>query len=84
MYETDLEDSGYTMAQARFRVMNDCFYILLRSYVRVDGMRVRLMDTRIFHDFTTNYILREFTHKEADFTELRAAGFSPSSEWMLS
>lgn len=84
LHECDLEDSGYTMGQARFRVMNDCFYILLRSYVRVDGVRVRLMDTRIFHDFTSNYLLREFTHKEGDYTEIRANGFNPSSEWMLS
>jgi len=64
--------------------MNDCFYVLLRSYVRVDGVRVRLMDTRIFHDFTSNYLLREFTHKEGDYADLRAAGFNPTSEWMLS
>ena len=56
LYECDLEDSGYTMGQCRFRVMNDSWYILLRSYVRVDGVRVRIMDTRLFHDFTTRCI----------------------------
>jgi len=72
------------MAQCRFRIMNDCWYVLLRSYVRVDGVRVRVLDTRIFHDFSTRVILREFTHRETSFDELRQLGFSPSSEWMLS
>ena len=84
LFECDLEDSGYTMGQCRFRVMNDCWYVLLRSYVRVDGVCVRILDTRLFHDFSTRSILREFTHREANFDELRQAGFSLSSEWMLS
>jgi len=84
LFECDLEDSGYTMGQCRFRVMNDSWYVLLRSYVRVDGVRVRIMDTRLFHDFSTRCILREFTLKEATFDELRSAGFNLSGEWMLS
>jgi len=84
LFECDLEDSGYTMGQCRFRVMNDSWYVLLRSYVRVDGVKVRVLDTRIYHDFATNYILREFTHREATFDELRQSGFNLSSEWMLS
>ena len=72
------------MGQCRFRVMNDSWYILLRSYVRVDGVMVRILDTRLFHDFQTCHILREFTHREGSFDELRQAGFSLSSEWMLS
>lgn len=84
LFECDLEDSGYTMGQCRFRVMNDCWYVLLRSYVRVDGVCVRVIDTRLFHDLNTRCILREYTHREASFDELRQLGFSLSSEWMLS
>lgn len=72
------------MGQVRFRVMNDSFYVLLRSYVRVDGVRVRILDTRIFHEYGTNFLLREFKHQESDFTSLRAKGFTPGSDWMLS
>ena len=49
LFECDLEDCGYSMSKLRFRVMKDCFYVLLRSYLRVDGMKVRIFDTRIFH-----------------------------------
>ena len=71
LFECDLEDLGYTMGQCRFRVMNDSWYVLLRSYVRVDGVKVRIMDTRLYHDFSSNCILREFTHREANYEELR-------------
>lgn len=64
--------------------MKDCFYVLLRSYLRVDGVIVRSLDTRIFGDFGSNYMLREFQHKEATIDELRMKGFIPDSEWMLS
>ena len=75
MHEADLEDCGYTMGQVRFRSMDDSFFILVRNYVRVDGVRVRVLDTRLYHNFQSNYILRQFTHKEADFAMLRKAGF---------
>mgnify|MGYP000984645007 CR=1 FL=1 len=67
MFECDLEDSGYTLSIVKFRVMADCFYVLLRFYLRVDGVRVRILDTRIFHSFDTNYIIREFTHRESNY-----------------
>lgn len=60
LFETDLEDCGYSMSMVRFRVMADCFYILLRYYLRVDGVSVRIIDTRIFHEFGQDYIHREF------------------------
>ncbi len=59
------------MGLCRFRVMNDSWYVLLRSYVRVDGVCVRILDTRIFHDLSTREILREYTHREGTFDELR-------------
>jgi type 2A phosphatase activator TIP41 len=58
--------------------------MIIRYYLRVDGVRVRVLDTRVFHDYKTNYLLREFTHREDDFETLKAKGFNPGSEWMLS
>ena len=55
--------------------MDDSFFILVRSFVRVDGVKVRLLDTRIYHEFGTNYLLREFKHLESDFEMLRGQGF---------
>ena len=47
-YEDELGDKGYTKVNARFRVMADCFYVLFRSYTRVDHVLVRILDTRVF------------------------------------
>ena len=60
LFESDLEDCGYCMCKIRFRVMADCYYILLRYFLRVDGVLVRSLDTRVFHEFKTDYIHREF------------------------
>ena len=83
MFESDLEDCGYVMSKIRFRVMNDCFYVLLRYYLRVDGVCVRIYDTRVFHKYGTDHIHREFQHRESTWAQLRQKGFDVSSDWML-
>lgn len=83
LFEDELDDNGHTSSKVRFRIMADCFYVLVRYYLRVDGVLVRIYDTRIFHDFKTNEILREFWYKEATYDELRQKGFDLGSEWGL-
>ena len=63
--------------------MNNCFFGLLRSYLRVDNVIVRILDTRIFHIFGNNYIFREFQVKENTYDELKSRGFKFSSDWSL-
>ena len=84
LYESDLDDQGYCADTLRFRVMNDCFYVLHRFYLRVDEVLVRIYDTRIFHSYDQDFILREFQYKENTYDELRAKGFKLGSEWALS
>jgi type 2A phosphatase activator TIP41 len=60
LFESDLEDCGYMMSKIRFRIMGDCWYVLLRYYLRVDGVSVRCFDTRVFHAFGTDNVHREF------------------------
>lgn len=84
LFECDLEDCGYAMSKVRYRVMADCFYVLLRYYLRTDGVNVRIFDTRIFHEFGTDFIHREFQYRESTYDELRKINFDLSSEWLLS
>jgi len=63
--------------------MKDCFYCLVRYYVRVDNVIVRILDTRIFHDFTEDHFIWEFWYKEATYDELWAKGFSFNSDWTI-
>ena len=84
LYEDEFADRGYSKSYVRFRVMHDCFFILQRSYIRIDHVTVRILDTRIFHQFTTDHLIRDFCHKESTYDELRLAGFQFGSEWLLS
>jgi len=61
LYEDELGDNGSVSTEVRFRTMKDCWFALIRHYMRVDDVVIRIYDTRLFHDYSTNYILREFT-----------------------
>ena len=84
LYEDEFADRGFSKSYVRFRVMKDCFFVLLRSYIRIDHVAVRIFDTRIFHQFTQDHLIRDFCHKESTYDELRQAGFGFGSDWLLS
>ena len=46
------------------------WYALLRQEVRVDGVMVRQVDTRVFHLLGSDYVLRQFAWKDADYNTL--------------
>lgn len=52
------------------RVMPTFFLILMRFYLCVDDVLVRIRDVRIFHDFATTHLLREQTQHEDTFAAL--------------
>lgn len=70
LYEDELHDNGIASCVVKIRVMPSSFFVLLRFFLRVDNVMVRVNDTRVYHDFTTNYILREYTNKESGVKEL--------------
>lgn len=82
LWEDELGDNGISTCEFRFRVMNDCFFGLLRHYLRVDDVLVRIYDTRIYHEFEKNYILREFTVREDSYDGIKSQGFQFSPQWM--
>ena len=82
-YEDELDDNGQSKCHLRVRAMEDCWYALLRSYVRVDHVMVRVLDTRIFHSYGEREVLREFQHREATYEELTKAGFVFSPQWAI-
>lgn len=80
-FEDQLDDSGHSKCYIRLRAMSDCWYVLLRSYIRVDGVLIRLLDTRLYHEYGKSEVLREFRVLESSFEELRTAGFVRSPLW---
>lgn len=82
LFEDELGDCGLSQSTFRFRVMGDCFFGLLRHYLRIDDVCIRIYDTRIYHTFGTNYILREFSVRENTFDELRKKGFKFGADFI--
>lgn len=71
LYEDELHDCGCSMLSVKIRVMPTYFFVLMRFYMRVDNVIVRVNDTRLFHEVGTDYILREFTSKESAISDLK-------------
>ena len=89
LYESELEDTGTSCLTVKVRVMPRCWYVLLRFFLRVDGVLVRLRETRLFCKFSTSNngggaseeekveVLREIKYQEGSFDELTAGGAPP-------
>jgi hypothetical protein len=54
LFEDELHDNGTASFSIRIRVMKSCYYILVRNFVRVDDVVVRIRDTRYFYIFPTH------------------------------
>ncbi|KDD74398.1 hypothetical protein H632_c1343p1 [Helicosporidium sp. ATCC 50920] len=68
LYDSELEDNGLASLTVKVRVMPRCWYVLMRFFVRVDGVLVRVRDVRLFCRFDgrdfADRVLRETTHFE--------------------
>ncbi|KAJ3290595.1 hypothetical protein HDU79_003123 [Rhizoclosmatium sp. JEL0117] len=67
LYEDELGDNGSCTLTARVRVMPTCFLILLRYFLRVDGVLFRVHDTRLFHAFHSTTVIRETSTRECSY-----------------
>jgi len=85
LYEDELADNGIAQLVVKVvrcdcpcgltskqRVMPTCFLILQRYFLRVDGVRFKVLDTRLFHAFSHgDYLIREFKTREAEYDFLK-------------
>ena len=46
------------------------FFILLRFFMRVDGVLIRCFDTRYYYEIENDYILREYLERESPMPTL--------------
>ncbi|GAV71848.1 TIP41 domain-containing protein [Cephalotus follicularis] len=82
LYEDELADNGVSLLTVKVRVMPNCWFLLLRFWLRVDGVLMRLRDTRvhcIFSDSANPVILRENCWREATFQALSVKGYPTDS-----
>nr|XP_026491671.1 TIP41-like protein [Vanessa tameamea] len=65
LFEDELHDHGISKLSVKIRVMPSYWFVLLRHFLRVDDVLVRSHETRMFHMLNSDYVLREYTIKEA-------------------
>ncbi|EPE07060.1 type 2a phosphatase activator tip41 [Ophiostoma piceae UAMH 11346] len=73
LYESELDDNGISILRVKIRVMPQRLLLLSRFYLRVDNVVVRVRDTRVYVDFATDEVLREYTAREDSFDNVRRA-----------
>ncbi|XP_067350702.1 TIP41-like protein isoform X3 [Channa argus] len=71
LFEDELHDHGVSVISVKIRVMPTSFFLLLRFFLRVDGVLIRINDTRLYHEVGKNYMLREFSTRESTISELK-------------
>ena len=64
LFEDELSDHGTAHLNVKIRVMPTSFFILQRFFLRVDGVVIRVYDTRIYYESHNSYLIREYSEKE--------------------
>jgi len=59
--------------------MSSFFYVLCRFWLRVDDVHFRLYDTRIYHQWNSNVVMKEYSEQEASFQQVSEMGVD--SRW---
>ncbi|XWS68092.1 hypothetical protein CRYUN_Cryun04dG0060500 [Craigia yunnanensis] len=82
LYEDELADNGVSLLTVKVRVMPSYWFLLLRFWLWVDGVLMRLRDTRlhcVFYESAHPVILRERCWREGTFQALSAKGYPTDS-----
>lgn len=70
LYEDELGDNGISLLNVKIRVMPERLLLLARFFLRVDNVIFRLRDTRVYVDFVTNEVIREYKEQQASYEEV--------------
>eukprot|EP00040_Diaphanoeca_grandis_P022578 m.121725 g.121725 ORF g.121725 m.121725 type:complete len:268 (+) comp28873_c0_seq1:207-1010(+) len=70
IYGDDFGDNGEVMLNVKVRAMPSSFFVLQRLFVRVDNVLVRIVDTRLYHRFGSDYLIREYSASENSVSNL--------------
>ncbi|KAI2637386.1 TIP41-like family-domain-containing protein [Xylaria nigripes] len=71
LYESELDDNGISILSVKLRVHEQRMLLLSRLYMRLDNVVCRIRDTRIYVDFASEVVTREYAAKEASFNDVK-------------
>jgi type 2A phosphatase activator TIP41 len=71
LYESELDDNGISILSCKLRVMPDRMLLLCRLFMRLDQVLIRIRDTRIYVDFNSGTVTRDYTEKQEDFEKVK-------------
>lgn len=66
LFEDELADNGISVLNCKIRVMNERLLLLMRFFLNVDDVILRVYDTRLYVEFDTHECIREFKKYEGD------------------
>ena len=72
LYEDELADNGIAMLNVKIRVMPARLLLLSRFFMRLDDVMIRVRDTRIYVEFETGEVIREYVEKEKEYDKVKA------------
>ncbi|KAI1265099.1 type 2A phosphatase activator TIP41 [Xylariaceae sp. FL1019] len=76
LYESELDDNGISCYSVKVRVHEKRMLLLCRLYMRLDNVVCRVRDTRVYVDFETERVTREYSVKEAGWESVKQVSFS--------
>ncbi|KAK3697398.1 Tap42 interacting protein [Vermiconidia calcicola] len=67
LYEDELADNGIALLSIKVRVMPERLLLLCRFFLRLDGVLIRIRDTRVYIEHSTGTVIRQYTAKEEKY-----------------
>lgn len=71
LYEDELADNGIGLLSIKVRVMPERLLLLSRFFLRLDGVVVRMRDTRVYIEHDSKQVIRQYTAKEGKYDALQ-------------
>lgn len=71
LYEDELADNGIALLSIKVRVMPERTLLLSRFFLRLDGVIIRIRDTRVYIEHASNTIIRQYTAKEGRYAAVQ-------------
>ena len=71
LYEDELGDNGISLLSIKVRVMPERMLLLSRFFLRLDDVIFRVRDTRLYVEFGTGQVLRDYSIMESPYSKLK-------------